>query len=176
MLPLSQFRHEHHNFHDLFVEMLGIPFISSVPLCPDSTLGFSLQLRRGALETLGPKRTTLEQGTGKKNWERSCSSISWVVPLPRMPVTTRIIIFLVGDPYKPSFATVTGRGDNPINIHFWNFCLKMISRKTCLKDFDKVFFVGLLLGPVQNGGKTFQQRFLGSLRLLTCKEKPCEGN
>ena len=24
-------------------------------------------------------------------------------------VTTRIIIFLVGDPYKPSFATVTGR-------------------------------------------------------------------
>ena len=28
-------------------------------------------------------------------------------------VTTRIILFLVGDPYKPSFATVTGRGDNP---------------------------------------------------------------
>ena len=24
-----------------------------------------------------------------------------------------IITFLVGDPYKPSFATVTGRGDNP---------------------------------------------------------------
>ena len=28
-------------------------------------------------------------------------------------VTTRIITFLVGDPYKPSFATATGRGDNP---------------------------------------------------------------
>ncbi len=28
-------------------------------------------------------------------------------------VTTRIIVFLVGDPYKPSFTTVTGRGDNP---------------------------------------------------------------
>ena len=28
-------------------------------------------------------------------------------------VTTRIIPFLVGNPYKPSFATVTGRGDNP---------------------------------------------------------------
>ncbi len=28
-------------------------------------------------------------------------------------VTTRIITFLVGNPYKPSFATVTGRGDNP---------------------------------------------------------------
>ena len=32
-----------------------------------------------------------------------------------MPVTTRIITFLVRDPYKPSFATVTGRGDNPKN-------------------------------------------------------------
>ena len=39
--------------------------------------------------------------------------IIWVVPLPRIPVTTRIITFLVGDPYKHSFATVTGRGDNP---------------------------------------------------------------
>ena len=34
-------------------------------------------------------------------------------PPPRIPVTTRIITFLVGDPYKPSFATVTGREDNP---------------------------------------------------------------
>ena len=38
-------------------------------------------------------------------------------PLP-VTVTTRIITFLVGDPYKPSFATVTGRGDNPIYIVF----------------------------------------------------------
>ena len=36
----------------------------------------------------------------------------WLVPLPKMPVT-RTIISLVGDPYKPSFATVTGRGDSP---------------------------------------------------------------
>ena len=33
-------------------------------------------------------------------------------PLP-VTVTTSIITFLVGDPYKPSFTTVTGRGDNP---------------------------------------------------------------
>ena len=33
-------------------------------------------------------------------------------PLP-VTVTNGIITFLVGDPYKPSFATVTGRGDNP---------------------------------------------------------------
>ena len=30
-------------------------------------------------------------------------------PLP-VTVTTRTITFLVGNPYKPSFATVTGRG------------------------------------------------------------------
>ena len=36
-----------------------------------------------------------------------------VVPLPRIPVTTRTITVLVGDPCKPSFATVAGREDNP---------------------------------------------------------------
>ena len=40
--------------------------------------------------------------------------IFWVVPPPRIPVTTRIITFLVGDPYKPSFATVTGRGTTQV--------------------------------------------------------------
>ena len=33
-------------------------------------------------------------------------------PLP-VTVTTRIIAYLVGDSYKPSFATVTGRGPHP---------------------------------------------------------------
>ena len=42
--------------------------------------------------------------------------MSWVVPLPRMPVTTRIMTFLVWDPYKPSFATVIGRGGNPTHV------------------------------------------------------------
>ena len=37
-------------------------------------------------------------------------------------VTTRIILFLVGHPYKPSFATVTGRGGNPsYNLICWGF-------------------------------------------------------
>ena len=31
-------------------------------------------------------------------------------------VTTRVVRFLVGDPYKTSFATVTGRGDNPSDL------------------------------------------------------------
>ena len=42
----------------------------------------------------------------------------WVVPLPRMPVTTRIITFLVGNRYKPSFVTVTGWGEYPIYAHY----------------------------------------------------------
>ena len=35
-----------------------------------------------------------------------------------VPVTTRIITFLVGDPYKHSFATVTGRGPHPRDATF----------------------------------------------------------
>ena len=40
-----------------------------------------------------------------------------------VPVTTRIITFLVGNPYKPSFATVTGWGVDPsyIYIYIWAF-------------------------------------------------------
>ena len=47
--------------------------------------------------------------------------ISWNYPPPRMPVTTRIIPFLVGNPYKPSFVTVTGWGVDQsyiISIYF----------------------------------------------------------
>ena len=36
--------------------------------------------------------------------------LHWVVPPPRMPVTTRIVMFLVGDPYKPSFPLLLGGG------------------------------------------------------------------
>ena len=38
--------------------------------------------------------------------------IGWNYPHP-VTVTTRIITFLVGNPYKPSFATVTGWGVDP---------------------------------------------------------------
>jgi len=52
--------------------------------------------------------------------------ISWIYPPPRIPVTTRIITFLVilvGNPYKPSLSTVTGWGLDPnhktkgLNLH-----------------------------------------------------------
>ena len=36
-------------------------------------------------------------------------------------VTTRIIAFLVGNPYKPSFATVTGWGVDPMYIYIYIF-------------------------------------------------------
>ncbi len=57
------------------------------------------------------------------------NAILWVVPLPRIPVTTRINIFLVGDPYKPSFATVTGRGgQSKIDILTWLYLPPLIPK------------------------------------------------
>ncbi len=53
--------------------------------------------------------------------------IPWVVPLPRMPFTTRIITFWVGDSYKPLFATVTGQGATP-NPYPYQLRLEMKSR------------------------------------------------
>ena len=45
-----------------------------------------------------------------------CSSVgwNWVGPPARMPVTTRIITFLIGDSCKLLFATVSGRGPHPM--------------------------------------------------------------
>ena len=43
-------------------------------------------------------------------------------PLP-VRVTTRIITFLVGNPYKPSFTTVTGRGPHPISTYYLFTCM-----------------------------------------------------
>ena len=40
--------------------------------------------------------------------------IVWVWPPHRIPVTTKILItFFIGNPYKPSFTTVTVRGPHP---------------------------------------------------------------
>ena len=40
------------------------------------------------------------------------------------PVTTRIIPFLAGNPYKPPFVTVTGWGVDLMYIHPMGFCFK----------------------------------------------------
>ena len=39
--------------------------------------------------------------------------LKYSLSIVTVTVTTRIIPFLVGNPYKPSFAAVAGRGDNP---------------------------------------------------------------
>ena len=53
-------------------------------------------------------------------WENRRKSIEnpyvGYCPLP-LTVTTRSIIFVIGDSYKPSFATVTGRGHHPIPMY-----------------------------------------------------------
>ena len=64
------------------------------------------------LEIAGEKRTPSNLGI----FVFGNTPISWVVPLPRLLVTTRIVSCLVGNPYKPSFATITGKGDNPTYI------------------------------------------------------------
>ena len=42
-------------------------------------------------------------------------SKTWVAPLPSTGDHQGYSMFTVGDSYKPSFATITGRGDNPSN-------------------------------------------------------------
>lgn len=44
----------------------------------------------------------------------------WVVPLPSITVTTRMIISLAGDPYEPSFPTFTGAQPNICDIKVMN--------------------------------------------------------
>ena len=47
-----------------------------------------------------------------QKWGRDSRVSVGTTPHP-VTVTTRIISFLVGNPYKPSFVTVTGRGPHP---------------------------------------------------------------
>ncbi len=67
---------------------------------------------------LGP---TSQKETDTK-WQALCVLYIGLFPCP-VTVTTRIIIFLVGDPYKPSFATVTGRGTTQIYIRYYQISL-----------------------------------------------------
>ncbi len=65
-------------------------------------------------------------------------------------VTTRIITFLIGNPYKPSFATVTGKGDNPMYT-------QEIQVNYLLNCFSKGFRINNSRGLVGfNGPESFQ--------------------
>ena len=73
--------------------------------------------------------------------------IYWIYPPPRMPVTTRIIPFLVGNPYKPSFVTVTGWGVDRNYIHISK------TNPSYGEQFGASFYVGAILRP-RGGGKS----------------------
>ena len=53
-----------------------------------------------------------------KSWNmEQISDILDLPPQPKMPITTRIITFFAGNPYKQSFVTVTGWGVYQTNIY-----------------------------------------------------------
>ena len=59
------------------------------------------------------KRKRAELEGGKSDEEESMTLWYFRSTPHPVTVTTRIITFLVGNPYKPSFATVTGWGVDP---------------------------------------------------------------
>ena len=114
-------------FIDLFIYLFIYFFVVVVMLI---STGCSSSRRSWVSSSPCQGRSLLCRGIGGDGGKRQASKINDCVrgyllvglsPLP-VTVTTWIITFLVGDPYKPSFATVTGRGDNPI---YWA-CLNPI--------------------------------------------------
>ena len=104
----------------LMVHLLSVTFLSphAPRHCPAKRKRMELAGVCGK-NSLGKARLRFERewNTANKKTVHSTFDINIIIylgccPLP-VTVTTRIITFLVGDPYKPSFATVTGRGDNP---------------------------------------------------------------
>ena len=65
---------------------------------------------------MGLKKTVIFVGAHNsiyRGWKKKKPGISIGTTPHPVTVTTRIITFLVGNPYKPSFATVTGWGVDP---------------------------------------------------------------
>ena len=86
----------------------------SRPCCTPSLKGDSISALRAILHPVENGR----KGTGMFCWKLVQMMIGWVVPLPNNS-HHQDFTFFVGDSYKPSFATVTGRGDNPNDWYFW---------------------------------------------------------
>ena len=64
---------------------------------------------------LGPVADPEAKGPRDRDWKAGKTVDVYIRSTPHpVTVTTRIITFLVGNPYKPSFATVTGRGVVPM--------------------------------------------------------------
>ena len=75
-------------------------------------------------------------------------------PFP-VTVTTWIITFFIGDPYKPSFTTVTGRGPHPMYIQ-----KRWVGLEKCplseLNDHDLQLSFASRFGPSRNPTLGFQ--------------------
>ena len=87
------------------------------------------QRRRHQRCHLAPRRRRRDRGLGftARGGGFSLMDIHiWYIGLFPHPVTvtTRIVTFLIGNPYKPSFVTVTGRGNNPI----YHICISMVDK------------------------------------------------
>ena len=87
----------------------------------------SKHLPREEVSWLDPKNIPSKhrENLRRYDWKPRVRKGSFFIPHPKkniylrstphpVTVTTRIITFLVGNPYKPSFATVTGWGVDPI--------------------------------------------------------------
>ena len=91
----------------------------------------------------------LAEDAGKRSLFRTpffLFQIIWAWPPSSNSAKTRIITFLVGNPYKPSSATVTGKGPHPTYS-----CSTFFNKKTgtqhCKKRLDHCEFVILKLDP-----------------------------
>ncbi len=76
----------------------------------------------------------LRRTRNSATWKVQVWYMIWYTPHP-VTVTTRIITFLVGNPYKPSFATVTGWGVDP------RYMIWYTPKKNIFKDILHMFLV-----------------------------------
>ena len=99
----------------------------------------------------GDKKTTTPGSTGFP-LEISIG----MFPFPVI-VTTRIISCLVGDSYKPSFATITGKGDNPRYLRIF-FRSNRHKRVTSILDMlvpEAIFHGGRFVAKNPGGSPLF---------------------
>ncbi len=109
------------NFHEHLQEQTAKPSENAIWICSKKAGDVDFLLLSWDQTTHGPEWiANADHAIWWPNW--NCSMIPWVVPPSQDAiVTTRIVTFLVEDPYKPSFATVTGRGDNPNDTNYSSY-------------------------------------------------------
>ncbi len=90
-----------------------------------------------------------------------------IYPLPRMPVTTRIIVILIRDPkLNLHFATVTGRGPHQIYVYIYIYVFSTVV------DGCSCFFYTWRKNKFFEAPKTLPLKLTTSLPLKICKRAP----